>query len=65
MILQRLKAGHSISPLVALRDFSCMRLAARVAELRDKGYRIETERHPRGYAVYRLDKENPPFNGRA
>ena len=32
----------SITPLDALREFGCMRLATRVFELKEDGYRIKT-----------------------
>ena len=36
-----LLAGRSLTPLDALRDFGCFRLAARVADLRREGLPIE------------------------
>lgn len=41
-ILEHLKSGHHITPLRALTLFRCMRLAPRIKELRQAGYRIET-----------------------
>lgn len=38
-LLLALKKGP-MDPLKALRELSCFRLAARIAELRDAGYRI-------------------------
>ena len=35
--------GVTISPLDALRDYGCLRLAARVHDLRDEGLQIETD----------------------
>lgn len=58
-IRRRLEAGDKISPLTALRDFGCMRLAAVVHELRREGLEIVTDtRTQRGkqFAVYRLDR---------
>lgn len=43
-VLLHLKAGHAIDPLTALHRFGTLRLAARIAELREAGYRI-TCRH--------------------
>lgn len=43
MILQYLKEHGSITQLDALREFGCMRLAARIAVLKKRGYRIESE----------------------
>ena len=45
-ILGYLKSGKTITPLHALRDFSCFRLAARIAELRDEGHDIHCEKLP-------------------
>ena len=57
-VRRRLEAGDKISPLTALRDFGCMRLAAVVHELRREGMEIITDtRTQRGkqFAVYRLE----------
>ncbi len=40
-ILKRLQSGMTITPLSALSLFGCMRLAARINELRNEGYPIE------------------------
>lgn len=42
-ILQYMKDHGQITPLDALREFSCMRLAARIADLRNRGYEINSE----------------------
>ncbi|MND38622.1 hypothetical protein D3C76_47720 [compost metagenome] len=39
-ILAWLKAGNTITPLEALSRFSCMRLGARIYDLREAGYGI-------------------------
>ena len=53
-----LKSGKTITPLEALGLYGVFRLAARMKELRDKGWNIETEiKHdPNGktYATYKL-----------
>jgi delta 1-pyrroline-5-carboxylate dehydrogenase len=57
-ILNHLKR-EPISPLMALERYGCMRLAARIQNLRDKGYKISTEiikRNDKRYARYRLVK---------
>jgi biotin operon repressor len=41
-ILLHLKTKQSITPLEALRKFGCFRLAARIQELREDGYNIQT-----------------------
>ena len=56
-ILEHLKAGNSITPVDALRDFGCFRLAARIDELRQRGHDIETiteKRNGKKYARYAL-----------
>ena len=56
-ILRWLKAGNSISPMSALTRFKCMRLAARIEELRDAGVRINSRmmhRNGRRFACYSL-----------
>jgi hypothetical protein len=35
--------GYSITQLEALTQFGCFRLAARIADLRDKGLKVETK----------------------
>jgi hypothetical protein len=39
-ILQALKFGRKLTPMAALRLFGCMRLAARIYELRQQGHQI-------------------------
>jgi hypothetical protein len=41
-IRNRLTSGASITALDALFDFGCLRLAARIADLRDQGLDIKT-----------------------
>lgn len=43
MILKHLIEKGSIEPLEALRKFGCMRLGARIGDLRAAGYSIKTE----------------------
>lgn len=58
LILQALRAGHRLTPAKALIGIGCMRLAARVQELRDEGYNITTTLASgpdgRRYAEYKL-----------
>lgn len=64
-ILQYIEREGSITPLVALREFGCMRLASRITDLKRKGYIItkemETARNKAGepvrYARYRLGRD--------
>jgi hypothetical protein len=54
-ILQYLHKRKSITPLDALTLFGCMRLAARIQDLRDEGHKILThmEKHNgKKYARY-------------
>lgn len=43
-ILADLKAGHALTALEALQRHQCLRLAARIDELRQRGYPISVER---------------------
>ena len=51
-ILAALQEGKTISPMTALKQFGCMRLAARVWELRSKGYPIESIPKSNGNATW-------------
>ena len=42
MIAEYLENGYSITSLEALQMFGCMRLASRICDLRDRGYKIDT-----------------------
>ena len=42
-ILAHLKTGGCVDPITALKKFGCNRLAARIRELREAGYEIETK----------------------
>jgi hypothetical protein len=58
-ILEHLKRGRSITPLEALQRFGCLRLAARVQNLKDEGHVIDREWETDGtkrWAKYRLVK---------
>lgn len=55
-IFTHLKRHGSITPLQALDRYGCMRLAARIGELRERGHKIETnmiERNGSRFAQYR------------
>jgi hypothetical protein len=41
-----LEAGHCVTPLDALREWGCYRLAARIDEIRRAGVHVITDRHP-------------------
>ncbi len=56
-ILRHLQSGKIITPLESLNLYGCNRLAARIWELRDEGYRIRSENVKQGkktFASYRL-----------
>lgn len=59
LLLSRGKAG--VTPLQAMHDVGTMRLAARVAELREAGYVITTydQRTPSGKRVARYVLRHP------
>jgi hypothetical protein len=56
-IIQYLEDGNRLTPLLALRLFGCMRLSARIYDLREMGYGIKTKlvtRRDKTYAEYSL-----------
>lgn len=65
-ILKWLQEGNSITPLIALKRFNCLRLGARCWNLRHlKGIDIVTEmiedkKSGKRYASYRIAGLNPP-----
>jgi hypothetical protein len=62
LILQHMRTYGSINPKEAENEYGCMRLAARIKDLRNRGEEIETEivkglnrnGETTRYAVYRL-----------
>ena len=59
-ILAALKHGDRLTPLDALNRFGCMRLAARISDLKGKGHTIYTRTIKDGkksYAEYWMDVE--------
>jgi len=59
-IINHLKKHQTITPLQALRLYGCMRLASRINELRDAGWRITTKtekRNRKRYARYVLESQ--------
>ena len=57
-ILGHMRREGEINPLMALERYGCMRLAARINELRNRGYKIRSEirkgHNGKHYAVYSL-----------
>lgn len=63
-ILRHMKDYGTIDPMVAIKEYGCMRLASRIADLKGQGYEIVAERtkgknrydEPTSYCTYRLVK---------
>ena len=61
-ILRHMKDYGSIDPMVAIKEYGCMRLASRIADLKGRGIEIIAERtkgknrygEDTSYCVYRL-----------
>lgn len=57
LILAALLDGDELTPLDAVKRFGCLRLAARIADLRRQGFPIDTcagEANGKRFARYRL-----------
>ena len=57
-IQKHLKEYGEINPLMALERYGCMRLAARIQELRGMGMKIKTQirkGNGKAYASYKLE----------
>jgi hypothetical protein len=60
----------TIDPMVAIKEYGCMRLASRIADLKGMGYDIISERtkgknrydEPTSYCTYRLRKKEVTTN---
>ena len=60
VILNHLKKHGSISSFEAFKEYQILRLSARIHDLRDLGYKIQTHtktRNGKNFAVYTLDVE--------
>ena len=58
-ILKHLKSGLPITPLEALDKFGCLRLGARIWDLKRDGHKIERTMKRRGrrtFAEYRMGR---------
>jgi len=56
-ILRHLETGRKITPIQAMNKYGCMRLAARISDLRNEGWDIRTkliEKEGKQYAQYWL-----------
>ena len=59
-ILAHLEQHHSITPLEALNEYGCFRLAAVILNLKKDGYEIETQiikKNKKRFAQYILKKK--------
>ena len=64
-ILAHLRTCSSITPMDALRLYSCFRLAARIKDLRDMGHDIHTMMDGDGtkkWARYHLSRAAPAYD---
>lgn len=64
MILAHLQSGCSITPMDALREFGCFRLAARIKDLRDAGHDVQMVLEGEGdkkWARYSLRRAVPAY----
>ena len=65
-ILEHLKKGNSITPLLALNLFGCFRLSARIHNLRQDGHNIikrtitsdDSNKHFAEYTLLKLKENN-------
>lgn len=60
-ILEYLQTGARLTPLEAVIKFGCLRLGARIWDLRHAGYDIRKEtvtKNKKTFAEYYLEKEN-------
>lgn len=65
-VLEYMRDFGSITPLEAIQDIGCMRLASRIADLREQGYpigrRMKTSKNRYGknvsFAEYYLEEDN-------
>ena len=61
-IIAYLEDGNAITPIEALTLFGCMRLAARISDLKRRGYIISKTMKTNGdsrYAQYKLEEPLP------
>lgn len=62
-VLRHLKTVGKITPMDAIREYGCLRLGARICDLRKAGYNIESKivsgvnrfGEPTHYAEYRME----------
>lgn len=69
-ILRHMRDYGTIDPMTAIKDYGCMRLASRIADLKGMGYEIIAERtkgenrygEQTSYCVYRLANKEVNIN---
>ena len=69
-ILRHMEDYGSIDPMVAIKEYGCMRIASRIADLKGMGHNIVAERtkgknrygEQTSYCVYRLVKKEVNSN---
>lgn len=65
-ILQHLQSGKSINPLQALNQYGCFRLGARIYDLKQRGYCIDSrmikQENSKKYAEYSMQGFNNECN---
>ena len=69
-ILRHMKDYGSIDPMVAIKEYGCMRLTSRIHDLKGQGYNIVAERtkgknrynEPTSYCTYRLANKEVNIN---
>lgn len=57
-ILAALESGRALTPLEALREMNCLRLAARIHDLKRRGYPVVTSTRTlngKSFAAYSLE----------
>ena len=61
-ILDHLLSGKKLTPIDALNEFGCFRLAARIGELRERGHDIKTTIiHDGGASFAQYSLHQPAF----
>lgn len=64
-VLEHLKQQKSITPIEALQQYGCFRLASIIHKLKKKGYEIQTEiikQDEKNFAKYKLHGQMPLFS---
>ena len=66
-VLHHLQSGAELTPFFALQQYGILRLAARIADLREAGHAIDTRMERRGrkaFAAYSLHRSIDKSDGR-